>query len=342
MRKLFVGFLVIAFSICLVTVSGAQVKDATKIRLGTNKMGSFVYDQSVVLANLLEPKIQAKVFVEPSSGSSAQGILLSRAEADLGILPAAHCLALRLGSKGFEKDFPEYVGKATPVRLLMVGHVMPFGILMRKKSQVDSIAGLKGKKIFGECTGSAGFEAAMRGYLAAAGLEYNKDVKVLSMSSGSEGMDRVIMGEADGVVASSGGAKMREFASSDGGVFINAPIDPKSIQTYRKYYPAVVGWTADKDGPCIKKGTRFFGIPHYLIATSKLNDEMAYRVTKVTIENLAQLIKMNAAFKDWSKEGTVHDPQIPLHPGAVRYYKEAGIWNAKLEETQKNLLSAGL
>ena len=341
MKRLSVSLLAMAISLCLLSDGQAQVKEANRLSFGTNKMGTAHYGEAVALSHLIEKKTGIRVFVEPTAGSSSQAILLSKFETDLGIMPAAHCLALRLGSKGYEKGFPEYVGKATPVRLLISGHVLPFGILMRKKSQVPSIFELKGKKIFGETPSSAGFEVTMRAYLAAAGLEYNKDVKVLSMSSSSEGMDRVRMGEADGVITTLGGSKMREFASSDGGTFINAPIDQKSIDIYRKYNPAVVGWTAEKDGPCIKKGTHFFGFPVYLHTTSKLSDEMAYKVTKAAMESLPELAKMNPSFKEWSKEAAVRDPQIPFHPGAIRYYKEIGIWNAKLEGLQKSLLSAG-
>lgn len=341
MKKLRVCLLASLLSVCVVATGQAQVKDASKLSFGTNKLGSSHYAEAVALGHVIEKKTKIRVFIEPTAGSSAQAILLSKYETDLGIIPAAHCLALRLGSKGYEKAFPEYVGKATPIRLLVSGHILPFGILMRKKSQVPSIFELKGKKIFGETPSSAGFEATMRAYLAVAGLEYNKDVKVLSMSTSGEGLDRVIMGEADGLVTTLGGSKIREFASSDGGSFINAPIDPKSIEIYRRYNPAVVGWTADKDGPCIKKGTHFFGFPVYFHTTSKLSDDVAYKVTKAVMESIDELSKMNPSFKEWSKKAAVADPQIPFHPGAIKYYKEAGLWDAKLDEIQKKLLSEG-
>jgi hypothetical protein len=152
----------------------------------------------------------------------------------------------------------------------------------------------------------------------------------------------VIAGDADGLITSYGGAKNREFAAKDGGWYINAPIDPKSMAIYRKYYPAVVGWTAEKDGPCIKKGTHFVGFPDYFHTTSKLSDELAYTITKAVMENLVELGTMNPLLKEWSLRWAVNEPSIPFHPGAVKYYKEKGVWNDLLEQEQKRLLAEGL
>ena len=55
-----------------------------------------------------------------------------------------------------------------------------------------SIFDLKGKKIFGMTPASAGFEMATRGYLEVAGLEFNKDVKILSMGSSTQGVSMVV------------------------------------------------------------------------------------------------------------------------------------------------------
>jgi len=340
MKKLFMGVF-IAFVIATFSLT-AWGQGKTQIRYVTGKMGSATYNLGVAIAHVLEKNLDLKVFVEPSSGSSAQAVLLSKGEADIGIIPAAHAFTLRTGSKGYEKGFPHYVGKETPVRLLVVGHILPFGILMRKDSWVPSISDLKGKKIFGTTPASAGFEMGARGYLEAAGLAWNDDVKILPMGSSTQGVERVIAGDADGLLTSYGGSKIREFAAKDGGWYINAPIDPKSMAIYKKYYPAVVGWTAEKDGPCMKKGTHFFGFPDYLHTTSKLSDETAYNITKALLENLEELRTMNPLFKEWSLQAAVREPEIPFHPGAVKYYKEKGVWSEQLAQAQKELLEKGL
>jgi TRAP transporter TAXI family solute receptor len=335
MKRLFVS------SLAVLLISG-WAQEVKQIRYVVGTMGSTYYNLGVIIANVLEKNLNLKIAVQPSGGSSAQALLLSQGEADIGMIPAAHAFTLRNGSKGYEKGFPNYIGKATPIRLLVVGQTLPFGILMRKSSWVESTLQLKGKTIFGTTPSSAGFEMASRGYLEAAGLEYNKDVKILAMGSSSEGVNRVIAGDADGVVTSFGGAKIREFAAKDGGWYTSAPIDPKSMAIYNKYYPAVIAWTAEKDGPCMKKGTSFFGFPDYFHTTSKLSDEMAYNITKALLNNLSELQKMSPIFKEWSLKGAVKDPKIPFHPGAIKYYKEKGVWNAGLDERQQALLKEGL
>jgi len=339
MKKLFSCMIIIAAFASFSLTGWAQEKES--IRYVTGKMGSATYNLGVAIAHVIEKNTNLKVFVEPAAGSSAQAILLSKYEADIGIIPAGHAYTLRSGSKGFEKAFPHYVGKATPIRLLAIGHTLPFGVLMRKDSWVESIFKLKGKKLFGSTPSSAGFEMGARGYLEVAGLKYNKDVKILSMSTSTEGVRRVIKGDADGLLTAYGGAKIREFAANDGGWYISAPIDPKSIAVYRKYYPAVVGWTAEKDGPCMKKGTHFFGHPDYFHTTSKFSDELAYKIIKAVMENLEELRTMNPLLKEWSLQKAVRDFTIPFHSGAIKYYKEKGVWSAQQEELQKDLIPKG-
>lgn len=340
MKKLCVCTLVILMTACLSLTSWAQEKK--QFRIVSGAMGSTTYNLCVAFASVVEKHSDLRLFVEPSAGSSAQALLLSKGEADISELPSAHCVTLRNGSKGYEKAFPHYVGNATPVRLLVSGHILPFGILMRKKSWVESISDLKGKKLFGASPGTAGIEMTTRAYLAVAGLEYDKDVKILSMSSTTDGVDRVNAGEADGVVLTYGGSKIYEFATNDGGWYINAPVDEKSMETYNKFYPGVVPWTAEQDGPCMKKGTHFFGFPDYLSTTKRLSDEAAYKITKAVLENTEELAKINPLFKEWSLERAVKYAVIPFHPGAVKFYKEKGVWNADLDKLQEKLLSEGL
>jgi len=50
---------------------------------------------------------------------------------------------------------------------------------------------------------------------------------------------------------------------------------------------------------------------------------------------------MNPKFKEWSLQGAVKNPEIPFHTGAIKYYKEKGVWSGQLEERQKELLDKG-
>lgn len=63
-----------------------------------------------------------------------------------------------------------------------------------------------------------------------------------------------------------------------------------------------------------------------ILANKDLPDDVAYAVTKVVIENKAELVKAHKAFADFVPEEAwkPENNGIPLHPGAERYYRERG------------------
>ena len=67
------------------------------------------------------------------------------------------------------------------------------------------------------------------------------------------------------------------------------------------------------------------GVPNFLVTREGVSDDVAYLMTKALFEHLGQLVETNPAAKGIDiKTATVGAP-IPLHPGAERYYREAGI-----------------
>jgi hypothetical protein len=53
-------------------------------------------------------------------------------------------------------------------------------------------------------------------------------------------------------------------------------------------------------------------------------DDFVYEVLKKTFENVDILITTHASAKEVKPEFIISSP-VPLHPGAVRYYREKGI-----------------
>lgn len=62
-----------------------------------------------------------------------------------------------------------------------------------------------------------------------------------------------------------------------------------------------------------------------LIVRSDLDEDIAYNITKAFVANLDDIRKGNAAWADCTAEKAGIDTGMPLHPGAARYYREAGL-----------------
>jgi TRAP transporter TAXI family solute receptor len=65
-----------------------------------------------------------------------------------------------------------------------------------------------------------------------------------------------------------------------------------------------------------------------ILVSADVPDGVAYTVTKTIIENADKLPKIHAALADFDPKKAAEpalNGNCPLHPGAAKYYKEAGL-----------------
>ena len=70
---------------------------------------------------------------------------------------------------------------------------------------------------------------------------------------------------------------------------------------------------------------RTIGSPNVLVTRADIPEDIVYNVTKVIWENLATLQEIHGATKDMRLEIAIDGLGAPLHPGAIRYYREIGL-----------------
>lgn len=63
---------------------------------------------------------------------------------------------------------------------------------------------------------------------------------------------------------------------------------------------------------------------NFVIARADLPDDLVYRIVKATYENRQVLLAGTSLAAESDPENVLHSP-IPLHPGAIRYYREIGL-----------------
>jgi TRAP transporter TAXI family solute receptor len=69
-----------------------------------------------------------------------------------------------------------------------------------------------------------------------------------------------------------------------------------------------------------------FGVKATLVASSKVSDDVVYNVTKAVFSDLENFKTLHPVFSTLNKKESIKDGNsAPLHPGATRYYKEAGL-----------------
>jgi TRAP transporter TAXI family solute receptor len=82
-----------------------------------------------------------------------------------------------------------------------------------------------------------------------------------------------------------------------------------------KFYPGLLN-TKDVDT---------FGVRATLVTSVKVPDFIVYSITKEVIENLVSFKKLHPAFESIKKENMLEGLSAPIHPGALRYYRETGM-----------------
>ena len=62
-----------------------------------------------------------------------------------------------------------------------------------------------------------------------------------------------------------------------------------------------------------------------ILVSPKMPEDVVYVMTKILNENKAFLVQMGASYQVFDPKTTAFAVQVPLHPGAVKYYKEVGV-----------------
>lgn len=216
-------------------------------------------------------------------------------------------------------------GFKTPLKKLRtIAGIYPnyIQIVATADSGIKTLADLKGKRISVGAPKS-GTELNARAVLKAAGLSYGDFAKVEYLAFG-ESVDLMKNRQLDVTLQSAGlgVASIRDLSSSVPIVIVPVPKDVVAKIGDAAYQPATIpaGTYTSQDAP-----VETVSIKNFLVTHSGVSDDLAYAMTKALFDNLDQLKAAHAAAKGISKQDAAANPPAPLHPGAARYYREAGL-----------------
>ncbi|HJO61869.1 MAG TPA: TAXI family TRAP transporter solute-binding subunit [Desulfobacterales bacterium] len=225
------------------------------------------------------------------------------------------------------KGLAEWKDKGPQKDLRAVFSVHPESITLvaAVDAGIKDITDLKGKKVNIGNPGSGQRQNSIDA-LAAVGIDYKKDMQAegikASESAGLLQDGRIdaffyTVGHPNGSIkeATSGKRKVR-FASITG-------VD-KLLAKYPYYakakIPASLYPSAEN-----KADVDTFGVKATFVTSAKVPDNVVYAVTKEVFENFEAFKKLHPAYQVLTKKGMLEGLSAPIHPGAMKYYKEAGL-----------------
>lgn len=311
---------VIAF-LGIFVVSGAAMA-VTHITMGTAGVGGMNYPVGMAMAKIWNNSIKDMKAVAIATAGAVQNIDMIRTN-DIEVAVCRANEAYR-AFNGVEK----YEGNPHPWLRALTGGVMfdAKQVMALKDKGIESITDFRGKRVAVGPVGSGG-ELDAREILAAYGLTYD-DITPEYVEA-SQAVDMMTDGLIDGAILgfTPGASAISELMITDKVIIL--PIDEQGYQNLKKINPHVGKRVLPPDTyPNQFYSVETCGDPADLIITrEELPEELVYQMTKAVYENAKDVQAVAAAVRQFGP-GLVAPPEemlIPYHPGALRYFKEAGI-----------------
>lgn len=214
--------------------------------------------------------------------------------------------------------------KAPLKKLRTVAAIYPnyIQIVASADSGIKTLADLKGKRISVGAPKS-GTELNARAILKAAGLSYKDFAKVEYLPFG-ESVELMKNRQLDVTLQSAGlgVSALRDLSTAVKIVVI--PVPPEVVAKVGD--PAYLASTIPAktyEGQTTDVPTA--AIQNFLVTHEGVPADVVYTMTKSMFDNLDQLLAAHASAKAIKKETAAKNPPVPLHPGAEKYYREAGL-----------------
>lgn len=256
----------------------------------------------------------------PSSGGSVANVNAIRGgEMDMGVVQSDIQYKAYQGVENFAE-----AGPFGEMRALFALHGEPLTVVARRDANINDIRDLKGKRVNIGNPGS-GQRDTMDVVMAALGWT-RSDFAMASELSAAEQAAALGDNNVDAMVYVAGhpNGSIQEATTTVDAVLVSvAGEEIDNLIEERPFYaratiPGGLYRGNDQD-------VQTFGVRATLVASTAAPEETVYQTVKAVFENFDRFKRLHPAFADLSEEQMISEGlSVPLHDGAIRYYKERG------------------
>jgi TRAP transporter TAXI family solute receptor len=322
MKKVLGLFVAIAVAVTLLPQQ-SEAADQQFVTIGTGGVTGVYYPTGGAICRLVNKTRKEhgiRCSVESTGGSVYNLNTIAAGELDMGVAQSdwqyhAYNGTSKFADKGPNKD----------LRAVFSVHPEPFTMVARADSGIKNFNDIKGKRVNIGNPGS-GQRGTMEVMMAAAGIKQS-DLKLASELKAAEQSKALCDNKVDAMVYVVGhpNGSIKEATTSCDSVLVN--VTGKAVEKLIKensYYrtatiPGGMYRGSDKD-------VKTFGVGATFVSSAKVPEDVIYNVVKAVFENFDDFKKLHPAFSVLKKEEMIKDGlSAPLHKGAIKYYKEAGL-----------------
>ncbi len=299
-------------------VSAADKQKFVTIGTGGQTGVYYVVGQSIcklVNRNIKDHGIKCNA---PSTGGSVANInSIDAGELNMGVAQSDWQYHAYNGTSKFEGH------KKDKLRAVFSVHAEPFTVVARADSGVNTFADIKGKRVNVGNPGS-GTRGTTEVAMKATGLEMKDVVKselkpaemAAALCDNNLDVITYVVGHPSGAIKEAGASCESKIVPVTG-----EGIDKLVAET--PYYAKAVVPGGEYKGT--DKDVDTFGVYATFVSSTDTDDETIYQVVKAVFDNFERFKKLHPAFKNLKESDMIKNAlSAPLHPGAVKYYKEKG------------------
>lgn len=318
MKNLFTGAAVAA----TLGLAGAASAQQTFITIGTGGVTGVYYPTGGAICRLVNKDRKehgVRCSVESTGGSVYNTRTIREGELDFGIVQSDVQSAAMEGVRAFDGDEPY-----GDLRAVFSVHSEPMHVMVRADAGINSVSDMKGKRVNIGNPGS-GTRVLADVLMEAAGVSPD-DFALAAELKSSEQSAALCDGKIDAAIWAAGlpnGSTMEATSTCDVKILDLTTSGTDKVLAANPAYAAAMIPAGLYPGN--EDEIASWGPKATFVTDANTPDEVVYVLVKGIFENFDDFKKLHPAFGTLTEEGMIKDGlSAPLHPGAVKYYKEKG------------------
>ncbi|MCP4152654.1 MAG: TAXI family TRAP transporter solute-binding subunit [bacterium] len=325
MKKIYLAFIAVIFLFSILLLSVPVYAKTTFITIGTGGLTGVYYPTGEAIAKIVNKKRKEygiRCSVKSTDGSVYNVDAVIEGELDFGIVQSDR-------QHQAVKGIADWKDKGSQKNLRAVFNIYHESccLLAAVDADINSLKDLKGKRVSLGNHGS-GHLGNSSDVLKAIGMDPDTDI-IARYIEPVQAPGLLQDGKIDAffyTVGHPSGALKEATAGARKVKFI--PIlgeDIDKLVEGRPYYSKMVIPVVYYPGAENTQDVPTFGVCATLVTSSKVPDKAVYAVTKTIFENLGSFKKLHPAYALITKASMLECLSAPIHPGAKKYYREAGL-----------------
>jgi len=324
-KGLVLGIALLFGFVALMGIAPASVQAKTTfVTIGTGDITGVYYPTGGAIAKIVNKKRKEygiRCTVESTPGSVFNVNAIMADDLEFGVVQSDRQFQ---AINGFPHS--EWAGKPQKdLRAVFSIHPESITLVAAVDAGIKGIKDLKGKKVNIGNPGSGQRQNSIDA-LHAVGINYQKDMQAEGFEA-SESTGLLQDGRIDAFFYTVGhpNRSIKEATSGKRKVrFVPITGVDKLLAKYPYYAKAHIP-VALYPGVVNKEDVNTFGVKATFVTSAKVPDDVVYAITKEVFDNFEDFKKLHPAYQVLTKKGMLEGLSAPIHPGAMKYYKEVGL-----------------